>query len=96
MITSKANKRIKWMRTLQNKRRTRERDQAYVIEGTRLAREVIATDHPVDLILYTKELDEEGQELVEQMAHLGGEKMLVSEVVMASCSNTQSSLCSLW
>jgi TrmH family RNA methyltransferase len=90
MITSTSNKRIKWIRALQNKRRTREREQAYVIEGTRLVREAIAADHPVDLILYTDNLDDRGQELVEKMAHLGGERMLVSEAVMASCSDTQS------
>jgi TrmH family RNA methyltransferase len=90
MITSTANKRVKWVRALQNKRRARQRDQAFVIEGARLAREVIAADHPVDVILYTEDLDNQGRELVEQMVRLGGKPFPVSEAVMASCSDTQS------
>lgn len=89
MITSTANKRIKLIRALQNKRRTRQKEQAYIIEGVRLVREAIAAEHPVDMILYTENLDQQGRELVKRMAQLGGETMLVSEAVMASCSDTQ-------
>ena len=90
MITSTSNQRVKWIRSLQTKRRTRHDEKSFVIEGIRLAREVVAAQLPVSQVLHTNRLDERGQKLINDMAQLGAKIMTVSDHVMAACSNTKS------
>jgi TrmH family RNA methyltransferase len=90
MISSTANPRIKQVRALQTKRLTRQRESAFVVEGVRWAREVVAADLPVHLVLHTDHLDARGRGLANSMARLGAEVRVVSDQVMEACTDTQS------
>ena len=90
MITSTANHHVKWVRALQTKRRARQEEGVFVIEGIRLAREVGAAQLPVNLVLHTDHLDSRGRGLVHNLARLGAEVKVVSDAVMAACSSTES------
>jgi len=90
MITSTSNPRVQWVRTLQNKRRVRQREGLFIIEGTRLVTEAIASRSPARLVLSTGSLAPGDQLLVEELINLGAEAEVVSEKVMKACSNTES------
>lgn len=88
MITSTSNPRVKWVHALQTKRRARQEDAAFVIEGIRLAREAVAAEIPSRLVLCTDHLDDRGRGLVNSLARLGAEIETVTDNVMAACSST--------
>jgi TrmH family RNA methyltransferase len=90
MITSTANRHVKWVRALQTKRRARQEKGVFVIEGMRLAQEAVASQLPVQLVLHTNHLGARGHGLVNNLARLGAEVEVVSESVMAACSSTES------
>ena len=90
MITSRSNPRVKWVHALQTKRRARQEDSAFVVEGARLAREAVANGAPARLVLCTDHLDERGRGLANSLARLGAEVETVTESVMAACSSTES------
>lgn len=90
MISSTANPRIKQVRALQAKRLARQRESAFVVEGVRWAREVVAAALPVHLVLHTDHLDARGRGLVNSLARLGAEVRNVSDQVMAACTDTHS------
>jgi RNA methyltransferase, TrmH family len=89
MITSTHNPRVKAVRALQERKRAREEEQAFVIEGLHLAREAVAAEAPARLVLYTEDLDARGRGLVNSLAKLGAETETVSPSVMAACSRTE-------
>jgi TrmH family RNA methyltransferase len=89
MITSSANQRVKWVRNLQANRRARWSKKQFVVEGVRLAQEVINAGCEVQLVLHTEELNARGRGQVNQLARLGAETKLVSNAVMADCSDTE-------
>lgn len=89
MITSASNPRVKWVRALQTKRRARQEEGLFVVEGLRLAREVLSSQHAARLVLHTDALDARGRGLVNQLARLGADIEAVSPAVMAACSDTQ-------
>lgn len=100
MITSTSNSKVKYVRRLQADRRFREREQAFVVEGTRWLSELIPPAHRPQLILYTNawhnkpehtsillQLDEPAQAVVPAQAAVPAQA--VSEEVMASMSDTE-------
>lgn len=89
MITSTSNPKVKWVRALQAKRKAREEEKLFVVEGIRLAREAVAAQVPSRLVLHTESLDARGRGLVNSLARLGAEVETVSEAVMAACSDTE-------
>jgi len=89
MITSIHNPRVQAVRALQARKRAREQEQAFVIEGLHLAREAVAAEVPARLVLYTEDLDARGRGLVNSLAKLGAETETVSPSVMAACSGTE-------
>jgi TrmH family RNA methyltransferase len=89
MITSTRNPRIKWVRSLQSRRRGR-REGAFVIEGTRLAGEAVAAGAPVRLVLHTHKIGEQECESIGALAELGAEVLEVAEHVMRACSSVES------
>jgi TrmH family RNA methyltransferase len=90
MITSAKNPTVKWVRRLQSDRKARWRDRMMVLEGSRLMREALAVQSPVDTVLHVARLDPTDMDLVRAMAESGAEVRVVSERVMAACSDTES------
>ena len=90
MITSTTNRRVKWIRALQTKRHARQEEGVFVIEGVRLAQEVVASQLPVSLVLHTDNLGARERGLINNLARLGAEVEVVSDSVMTACSSTES------
>ncbi len=90
MITSTGNPRVKWVRGLQARRRARDEEGLFIVEGLRLAREVVAAGFPARLVLHTEDLDARGRGVVNNLCRLGAQAEAVSPQVMAACSNTES------
>ncbi len=90
MITSTSNPKIKWVRALNGRARTRQSEAAFVIEGVRLVEEAHQARWAAQLLLYTGDLNERGQRLVAAYAESGVEVALVSPEVMSSASDTRS------
>ncbi len=90
VITSTANRSVRLVRALQQKRRARQEEGLFVVEGTRWAEEVVAAGAPVRLVLHTDHLSARERGLVNQTARTGAEVRVVSEAVMAACSATES------
>jgi TrmH family RNA methyltransferase len=89
MITSAANPKVKWVRALQVKRKAREEEGLFVVEGVRLAREAVAAGVPARLVMHTETLDARGRGLANSLARLGAEVDVVTDPVMAACSDTE-------
>lgn len=89
MITSIGNDKVKLVRALQAQRRAREKERLFVIEGVRLAEEAAAAGRPATMVLHTDHLDPRGRSAVNALARLGASVDVVSDEVMAACSDTQ-------
>lgn len=89
MITNISNPRAKHIRALQSRRRARYEARAFVIEGARLAQEVVAARAPVEYILHAETLQDDERRLVEAMAALGGRVSPASDKVLAACSTLE-------
>jgi TrmH family RNA methyltransferase len=89
MITSSQNPKIKWVRSLQAQRRTRQKEAAFVVEGVRLVEEALASGWPARLVLYTPDLPPRGQAAVDAYASQGTAIVAVQENVMRSASDTE-------
>jgi TrmH family RNA methyltransferase len=90
MITSTQNERVKYIRSLV-RRRVRQREGRFSVEGTRLVDEVVRAGIRPASVFYTEAWagTPAGQRLlpVLKQAHEGD--WLVSEAVMAACADTQ-------
>jgi TrmH family RNA methyltransferase len=89
MITSVKNPRIKWVRSLQTRKRAR-REGFFAIEGTRMVREAVAAEVPVSLVLHTQKVGDTEDDLIAALGKLGAEVLPVAEHVMQACSSTES------
>jgi TrmH family RNA methyltransferase len=89
MITSVHNDKIKWVRSLQSKGRTRQEEQAFVVEGVRLVEEALAAAWPIRGVFYSGDLSERGRRLLENCAAQGLAVEEIAEHVMAAISDTQ-------
>lgn len=89
MITSTQNPRIKWVRSLQTRRKAR-REGFFVVEGMRLAREAVAAKARVRLVLHTRKIGELEDDLIAALAGSGAEVLEVADSVMQVCSSTES------
>jgi TrmH family RNA methyltransferase len=89
LITSAANPKIKLVRTLQTKRSRREAEQAFVVEGVRLAEEALRARAPARLVLHTDGLDSRSRSALNGLARLGADVVAVSPAAMAAASDTQ-------
>jgi TrmH family RNA methyltransferase len=89
LITSASNPKVKLVRALQARRGERKSEQAFVVEGLRLAEEAIRAEVPARLVLHTDHLDGRGRAAVNQLARLGATVETVSPEVMAAASDTQ-------
>ena len=71
-ITSSQNPKLQRVRALVEKRKQREEENAFVVEGVRLVEEALSSGWQAQLVLYTPELSERGQRLVRQTAGQAG------------------------
>jgi len=90
LITSLANEKVKLVRSL-HRRRGREKERLFIVEGVRLCEEVLRAGITPALLFYTPEVaaQERGMKLLQAFAHLGKRGMAVSEEVMRAISDTQ-------
>lgn len=91
MITSVNNDRVKEVRALQARRRSREKAKRFVVEGTRLLREAVLTQTPLGEVFYTGDYaaSADGRDLLGQLSELGPALMPVDDGVMQAMSDTE-------
>ena len=90
MITSAQNEKVKYIRSLA-RRRVRQREGRFVVEGTRLLDEMERAGIKPALGFYTEPWAESpaGQRLLPLLRSAGEGAWPVTEAVMAACSDTQ-------
>jgi TrmH family RNA methyltransferase len=88
MITSTSNDRVKYVHAL-SRRKTRQEEGRFVVEGLRLLEEAIRANARPDFLFYTIELDERGKKLVERLHASGVVCLDVTPGVMKFCSETE-------
>jgi TrmH family RNA methyltransferase len=89
MISSPSNPLIKHIRAVQGKRRKRERELTFVIEGVRLFEEAARANVAPRVILHTADLDARSRAALDTLAALGGEVHPVTSAVMTAASDTE-------
>ena len=88
MITSTSNSKAKYVRRLQADRRFRERERAFVVEGTRWLSELLSLAYQPQLILYTNAWHDKPEHAL-ILQQLDGPAQAVSQEVMAAMSDTE-------
>lgn len=90
-ITSIRNPKVQHLRQLMQKRSIRETDSQYIVEGVRLAEEVLLQGQlPVE-VYFSDSLSERGQRLVEDFRSKGVTVMSMAEDVLQRVSETETS-----
>jgi TrmH family RNA methyltransferase len=89
MLTSVKNPRIQHIRKLQSSARARRKDGLFVVEGVRLAEEVLAAERSPEYVLFTDGLSNRGQQTVDRFSSLGIDVIPVAPQVMQAASDTQ-------
>jgi len=91
MITSVANEKVKYVRSLY-RRRVRYRERCFVIEGVRLMEEAFRAGIVPALLFYNEGIDATpgGRELLVEMQKVGAPALAVSERVMKALADTVS------
>ncbi len=89
-IISIHNERVKYIRSL-HRRRVRQREGRFAVEGTRLVEEAVRTGVDLALVFYTKAWAETpaAVRLLPPLARARDGMWLVSEPVLAACAGTQ-------
>lgn len=90
MITSSQNAKIKYVRSLLSRRRSRRAGNSFVVEGVRLVEEALVAGWGAELVLHTPDLGPRGQAIVDAYTDQGVAVELVSESVMGAVSDTKS------
>jgi TrmH family RNA methyltransferase len=90
MITSTHNERVKYIRSLA-RRRTRQREGRFVVEGTRLLEDMVRAGIQPALAFYTASwaASTSAQQLLPSLDSAEDGCWLVSDAVLAACSDTQ-------
>jgi TrmH family RNA methyltransferase len=90
MITSTQNERIKYVRSLA-RRRVRQREGRFVVEGTRLVGEVVRAGITPRLLLYTEAWASapDNRQLLSSLLPAEEGDWLVSEAVLVACADTK-------
>jgi TrmH family RNA methyltransferase len=89
MITSAQNARIKWVRSLGGRARDRREAGAFLAEGVRLVEEALAAGWPFRFVLYGEGISDRGRELVRRLAAAGVETEQVSDALIRSLGETE-------
>jgi len=90
VITSAQNERVRYVRALA-RRRVRQREGRFVVEGTRLADEVVRAGIRPALVLYTPAwaVTPAGERLLPALSQAEEGAWPVSDAVLAACADTQ-------
>jgi TrmH family RNA methyltransferase len=89
MITSVHNPTVQSVRKLLTQAKERRAQGAFVIEGVRLVEEALESDWEAQLVLFTDQLDQRGQAVVEGFSTKGISAEQVSSGVMSAISDTE-------
>jgi TrmH family RNA methyltransferase len=89
VITSTSNSKVQWIRSLQRRRRARQQEGAFVIEGTRLTEEAFRAGVTPRLVVHGPRLDQRTSRLVDGFARRGVPLLPVSDHVLAACASTE-------
>jgi TrmH family RNA methyltransferase len=90
MITSPHNLKIQLIRALLAKKATRHETTSFVVEGVRLAEEVLANGFLPEYALFTDQLSERGQSAISGFRAMGVQIDEVSVSVMNAIAGTES------
>lgn len=91
MITSLSNAKVKYVRRLQTDRRFRNRENQYVVEGSRWLTELVTMARPAEMLFVTERWLETAvhAQILQQLTTLGQSSPIpVSEEVMQAMSDT--------
>lgn len=88
MLTSLKNPWIKELRKL-HQAKYRRSQQQFLVEGTHLVQEAIATQYPLDAVCATPKWQDQHTDLWHQLQGLAQRHELVSEAVLAAIATTQ-------
>jgi len=91
MITSTQNQKIKNIRALLTDRGTRQKEGLYVVEGVRSIEEAASSGLQLDLVLYSSQLSERGNALLEQLRNRGVPIEEVQAQILENLSDTETS-----
>jgi TrmH family RNA methyltransferase len=89
MLTSTKNPRIQHIRKLQSSARARRKEGLFVVEGVRLAEELLTTNQLPKLVLYTENISDRGKRTVGKFTKMGVEMLAVAPHVLEAASDTQ-------
>jgi TrmH family RNA methyltransferase len=89
MLTSPHNPRLARIRALLEKKKAREEEQAFVVEGVRLVEEALAAGWQPELVIYSAQLSERGLEVVHGFQRQGAEVWEIASGLMDSLTGTE-------
>jgi len=90
MLTSPRNPTIRHIRRLQRSARHRRESGSFVAEGIRLVEEAVLSGMAPETVLYTEDLGERGEAVLDWIREKGVEPTPVDAVVMAAAADTES------
>jgi RNA methyltransferase, TrmH family len=89
MLTSAHNPRLVRIRSLLEKKKAREEERAFVVEGVRLAEEALAAGWTPTEVLFTAQLAERGQAVVNGFRQAGAEVTEIAPRLMDALTGTE-------
>ncbi len=89
MLTSAHNPRLARIRGLLEKRKQREEEQAFVVEGVRLVEEALAAGWQPELVLFSEQLSPRGMQVVQGFQAQGAEVWQVTPRLMDQLAGTE-------
>lgn len=90
IITSSSNSKIKLIRSLQGRSKSRKAESAFVAEGIRLVEEAVMVNWPIDFILFDETISERGIELIDHLRDQADiDISQVTPILMADISDTE-------
>lgn len=90
IITSASNPKIKQVRSLQSRSRSRKAEAAFIAEGVRLIEEAIAVQWPFEFVLYDQTLSDRGLALIAAIQNAQpGAAIEITPDLMAEISDTE-------
>ena len=89
MLTSSKNPQIQRIRKIQRSARTRRKEGRFIVEGVRLVEEALIMDRHPELLLFSENLNESGQKIVDRFRAQYVRTIMVSSQVMQAASDTE-------